>query len=88
MMMIGHHLRGMHNFIIDFISQILYNVFLKLRKENKMLEFLHRLFIGHNHKWVEYHRVNARSSSGGDIEYIIVVLQCEICGELKNHRII
>lgn len=50
-----------------------------------MLEFLHRFFIGHNHKWAEYHRVNARNN--GNIEYIIIVLRCELCGALKNHRI-
>jgi hypothetical protein len=50
-----------------------------------MVEILYRFFIGHNHKWIERNEVNA---GNGEIpECIIVVLRCEVCGKLKNHKI-
>lgn len=52
-----------------------------------MLEFLYRIFIGHNHKWkIVEERVRA-SHYPGRIQGLVYVLQCEVCGNVKQKDI-
>lgn len=52
-----------------------------------MVELLYRLFIGHNHRWVLERTVNAKETGDVIPSQIILVLQCSVCGCMKNHRI-
>ena len=51
-----------------------------------MIELLQRLFIGHVHHWKPFKQTIVQDP--GDVpEGIIITLQCEVCGKMKNHRI-
>jgi len=52
-----------------------------------MIELLQRLFLGHSHKWTIHETMMVRNDGGDSYEGKIVVLQCEVCGKLKNHKI-
>jgi hypothetical protein len=48
-----------------------------------MLEFLYKVFIGHNHKWELLQSIN-RTDNEGTVNGIVKVLQCSICGTIKQ----
>jgi hypothetical protein len=53
-----------------------------------MLEFLYRLIIGHHHKWEINQTVKVLEKDEPNPSKLIVVLQCSVCGKLKNHHIV
>ena len=52
-----------------------------------MWNFLKRVFIGCEHKWIERAEYRVNVNSNGIPEMSLVVLRCEKCGTLKNHKI-
>jgi hypothetical protein len=52
-----------------------------------MIDFLHRLFIGHTHNWVEVKTIRCGVDETGVPDAYIYVLQCSICGDMKNHKV-
>jgi hypothetical protein len=51
-----------------------------------MIDFLYRMFIGHNHKWSVHERL-AVMDDGPIPNSIIFVMKCEHCGELKRFKV-
>lgn len=65
----------------DIISALL----LKSSIGDLMLEILHRIFIGHNHKWVIIHEHHVVSKFDSLIpSHMLFTLQCETCGKMKT----
>lgn len=52
-----------------------------------MFELLKRLLIGHNHKWIRAETIAVQNPDGKSYLGQIVILRCETCGALKNHKI-
>lgn len=52
-----------------------------------MIEFLQRILIGHNHKWTIERTVDVKEDGALLASKRILVLQCSICGSMKNHTI-
>lgn len=50
-----------------------------------MIEFIMRMILGHCHKWVMVSTINV-TNDGGKIGEIRV-LQCEVCGNMRNHKV-
>jgi len=47
-----------------------------------MIEWLYRLIVGHNHKWVIIERLNRGKNSRGHTCGMVRILKCEVCGKL------
>lgn len=53
-----------------------------------MLEFLYRIFIGHNHKWVQVERALRAPLMGQKVSSgIVYIMRCEVCGKMKQQNI-
>lgn len=53
-----------------------------------MLELLYRLFIGHNHKWLQIERIVRTARRGNEgIGGLVFVMQCEVCGKIDQVNI-
>jgi hypothetical protein len=54
-----------------------------------MLELLHRLFIGHAHKWEIINEISGRYTDdfGGSGPYTRYTLRCTECGAIKKKMI-
>lgn len=52
-----------------------------------MIELLQRLIIGHLHKWIREETVGVVSSDGDALAGKIIIMQCDVCGKLKNHKV-
>jgi len=57
-----------------------------------MIEFLHRLFIGHNHKWKVINQATLYDTPTREKGQLATgkkyILQCEICGKVKSKTIV
>lgn len=53
-----------------------------------MFKFLQKIFIGHSHKWIQDSVINVTDSDGTKTPIgRIIVLRCEVCGNMKNHKV-
>jgi len=51
-----------------------------------MFEFIQRILIGHNHKWVIIETYK-RQTYKGIVGNVVKLMQCEHCGKLKKFEI-
>ena len=51
-----------------------------------MLEFLHRLFIGHNHIWEELLTIRIVEKDGDIPSGYQYKCRCKICGKIKIYK--
>lgn len=52
-----------------------------------MLEWLHKIFIGHTHVWIEQDRIRLTGRNTTSIVGIVILSRCAQCGKLHKDRI-